>query len=295
MKKLRAIIIIVMLSGAMFGQHSSLTSNYLFNLFAVNPAYAGQKRALDMSLFYRKQWVNFSGSPQTINMLGSLEIKPKNLSLGFQVQNDKIGLTSTSNAKIAFAYRIKMDRKNTISFGIMPGFKRIFYDLSKIRTTTQGDETFNMNSPAINTFNASSGIFFYNKKVYAGISTPELFNVNKDITYTELNFVGGYVFKVSNEVVLKPSLLFRYMKNSPAQADINCTAYINVDLGIGLAYRHRDAVVAYADYVINKKFRIGYSYDFSIGKIRKYNSGTHEVMLNYFFGKISHAPSPRFF
>jgi len=295
MKKLYFILAFIFISSTFLGQHSTLTSNYLFNLFAVNPAYAGQKRALDMSFFYRKQWGNLTGAPQTLNILSSIEVKPKNLSLGIQYQNDKIGLTSTSNAKLAIAYRVKLDRKKTISFGIMPGYRRIFYDLSKLRTTSQGDEVLNFNSPVINSFNASAGIFYYTKKIYGGISSPELFNVNKTFSFTEFNIIGGYVIKASDEVTLKPSFLLRHIKNSPTQVDINLTAYINVDLGIGIAYRNKDAIVGYLDYLINKKFRIGYSYDYSVGKLRKYNSGSHEIMLNYFFGKTSHAPSPRFF
>src|SRR3954470_18789244 len=132
MKQLKYILILLLFSGKLLSQHSSLTSNYLFNLFAVNPAYAGQKKALDVTILYRKQWAGFSGAPQNISLLSSLEIKPKNFSLGFQYDNDKIGLTSTNVIKLALAYRIKINRDNTISLGVMPAYKRLFYDFSKL-------------------------------------------------------------------------------------------------------------------------------------------------------------------
>src|ERR1044071_3742807 len=125
MKKLRNIFILLVLAGELSAQHSSLTSNYLFNVFAVNPAYAGQKKALDINLFYRKQWVGFSGAPQNISILSSMEIKPENLSIGMQFDNDQIGLTKTNSLKLALAYRVKIARKHTISFALMPGFKRM--------------------------------------------------------------------------------------------------------------------------------------------------------------------------
>src|SRR5688572_8873021 len=143
MKQLKWIFSLLLLSGTLAGQHSSLTSNYLFNLFAVNPAYAGQKKALDINVFYRKQWVSFTGAPQNISILSSMEIKPKNLSIGMQFDNDQIGLTKTNSLKIALAYRIRFNRrKSTISFGLMPGYKRIGYDFSKLRLTTEGDATY---------------------------------------------------------------------------------------------------------------------------------------------------------
>ena len=295
MKKLLAILIAIMFSNDFFGQHSTLASNYLLNIFSINPAYAGQKRALDVTMFYRKQWLGASGTPQTASILGSLEIKPKNLSIGFQYDNDNIGFTNTSAIKLAVSYRVKIDRKRKIAFGIMPGYRRMIYDYRKLRTTTAGDGTFDLNTPTVNSFISSAGAFYYSKKMYLGIASPEILNLSGNNPSLELNFIAGYIIKVSDQVVLKPSVLVRQLKNSPVQIDINATAYFNEDLGVGIAYRNKDALVAYFDYVINKKFKVGYAYDYSIGAIRKFNSGSHEVMLNYFFGKLSHAPSPRFF
>jgi type IX secretion system PorP/SprF family membrane protein len=297
MRKFYAILIVIMFSNDFFGQHSTLTSNYLLNIFSINPAYAGQRRSLDMTLFFRKQWLGANGTPQTASILGSMEIKPKNLSVGFQYDNDNIGFTNTSAIKVAFSYRLKLDKTRKLAFGIMPGYRKMFYDYRKLRTTTQGDGTFDVNIPTVNSFISSAGAFYYSKKMYLGVSSPELLNLNGNNPSVELNFIAGYVFNVSNNIVLKPSVLVREIKNSPTQIDVNLTTYFNEDLGIGLAYRNRDALVAYFDWVIDKdkKFKVGYAYDYSIGTIRKYNSGSHEIMLNYFFGKLSYAPSPRFF
>src|SRR5688572_27969068 len=163
MKQLKWIFSLLLLSGTLAGQHSSLTSNYLFNLFAVNPAYAGQKKALDINVFYRKQWVSFTGAPQNISILSSMEIKPKNLSIGMQFDNDQIGLTKTNSLKISLAYRVKFNRRHTVSFGLMPGYKRINYDFSKLRLTTEGDATYTTNSPAVNIFSTGAGVYYYSK------------------------------------------------------------------------------------------------------------------------------------
>ena len=295
MRKLYAILILIMFSNSFFGQHSALTSNYLLNIFSINPAYAGQRRAVDMTLFYRKQWLGTTGSPQTASILGSMEVKPKNLSIGFQFINDNIGLTNTSSLKLALSYRVKIDRKRKIAFGIMPGYRRMFYDYRKLRTTTAGDGAFDVNTPNVFSFISSAGAFYYSKKIYIGLSSPEILNLSGNNPSVELNLIAGYIIKLNDQVVLKPSILVREIKNSPTQFDLNITSYFNEDLGIGLAYRNRDALVAYFDWVIDKKFKVGYAYDYSIGAIRKFNSGSHEIMLNYFFGKVSQAPSPRFF
>ena len=295
MKKLYTILILLVVSAHFYGQHSGLNSNYLFNIFSINPAYAGQRRALDLTLFYRKQWLGATGTPQTASIMGSMEIKPKNLSLGLQYTNDNIGFTTTSSAKVALSYRIKIDEKQKIAFGIMPGYKRLYYDYRKLRTTTTGDGTFDLNTPVINSFITSAGIFYSTKNIYLGISSPELLNISSQKASPELNFVAGYIISVGNQVVVKPSVLIREIKNAPTQFDINVTTYIHESLGIGLAYRNKDALVVYFDWAIDKKFKIGYAYDYSVGTLRQFNSGSHEIMLNYFFGKLSTTPSPRFF
>ncbi len=295
MRKLYAILIAVIFSNAIVAQHSTLTSNYLFNIFAINPAYAGQRRSLDATIFYRKQWLGPAGTPQTASLMGSMEIKPKNFSVGFQYDHDNIGFTTTQNIKVAFSYRLKLDKKRKLAFGIMPGFRRQFYDYRKVITTTSGDAAFTPGSPTINTFITGVGAFYYSKKMYIGLSSPEILNLNGSNPAPEINLIAGYIIKLSDEVVLKPSFLVREMKNSPTQFDINATAYFKEDLGVGLAYRNKEALIAYFDWVIDKKFKVGYAYDYSLGPLRKFNSGTHEIMLNYFFGKLSHAPSPRFF
>ena len=295
MRKLTSILILIMFSSAIYGQHSTLTSNYLLNIFSINPAYAGQRRALDMTVFYRKQWLGSTGTPQTASILGSMEIKPKNLAVGFLYENDNIGITNTSTIKVALSYRVKIDRKRKIAFGIMPGYQRMFYDYRKLRTTTAGDGAFDLNTPTVNTLISSAGAFYYSKKMYIGLSSPEVLNLRNTNPSVELNLIFGYIFKLSKEVVLKPSFLVREIKNSPTQIDLNVTTYFNEILGVGLAYRNRDALIVYFDWAIDRKFKVGYAYDYSIGAIRKFNTGSHEIMLNYFFGKLSHAPSPRFF
>lgn len=295
MRILRYIFILLFLVNNLAGQHSTLTSNYLFNTFAINPAYAGQKKALDVTLIYRKQWAGFNGAPQNISLLSSMEIKPKNLSVGLQYDNDKIGLTNTNSIKVALAYRVKLNKKHTVSLAVMPAYKRIYYDFSKIRLTSEGDATYIANSPAINLFNTGAGLYYYNKKMFFGLSTPELIKTNKGPKFYEFNAIGGAILKLKDNITLKPSILVRQIKNSPVQFDLNLTAYFNDVLGVGLAYRNKDAMVAYFDFSVNKKFKFGYAYDYSIGPLRKYNSGTHEIMLNYFFGKFTDAPTPRYF
>lgn len=276
-------------------QHSSLTSNYLFNLYAVNPAYAGQKNALDATMFYRKQWVGLAGSPENFGAMGHMEVKPKNFGVGLQITSEKIGLFSNTLISTAFSYKLKFDKNNSLAFGVSPGFKRIVTDYNKLITSQSGDGTFNEFFQPKNLFVTGAGLFFSNKQCFVGLSTPNLIALSNEGRGVEYNLIGGYVFKVNEDFSLKPAVLVRGIKNSPTQFDLSVSGYIQKVFGVGLSYRNKESIVAFSELLIKKQFKIGYAYDINISGLRKFNSGSHEIMINYFFGKITNAPSPRFF
>ena len=294
MKKVISLISCLVFVTPFMAQHSTLTSNYLFNLFAINPAYAGNKKALDATVFYRKQWVGLNGAPERYGAMAHLEVKPKNFGVGLQVENEKIALFSDTKFVSAFSYKLKIDRLNFISFALSPGFKRTVTNWNKLITTQSGDATFIDYLLTQNTFLTGVGAFFSNKKFYAGISTPDLIvlSTSKPVEY---DFIAGYVYKVNDVFSLKPSTLIRGIKNSPTQFDVSVTAYLQNTFGIGLSYRNKESIIVFGELLATKQFKLGYAFDYNTGALKKFNSGSHEIMINYFFGKTTNAPSPRFF
>ena len=80
------------------------------------------------------------------------------------------------------------------------------------------------------------------------------------------------------------------------QPEINIHAIIKDVFWAGAAYRYNDAVAAIIGFQATQQFKVGYSYDFTLSKLQKYNSGSHEIMLNYIFKyKNKNYNSPRYF
>ena len=50
-------------------QQNSMTSQYLFNDFAINPAVAGTKSYSQISISFRRQWVGIDEAPVTQNLM----------------------------------------------------------------------------------------------------------------------------------------------------------------------------------------------------------------------------------
>jgi type IX secretion system PorP/SprF family membrane protein len=109
-------------------------------------------------------------------------------------------------------------------------------------------------------------------------------------------FTMGGVFETEHDIKIKPSVLVKKEGDAPIQYDLNVNFLFNEIFWIGASYRSDEAIVALFEYQINRKFRVGYSYDITLGGISKYNSGSHELMLGYDFGyPVLKIKSPRYF
>jgi type IX secretion system PorP/SprF family membrane protein len=107
---------------------------------------------------------------------------------------------------------------------------------------------------------------------------------------------AGYVIETERDIKLKPSFLVKAEKNVPVQYDLNLNMLINDIFWVGLSYRSSGAIVALLEYQVNRKLRVGYSYDYTLGRLRTYQSGSHELMIGYDFGyDVLKMKTPRYF
>jgi hypothetical protein len=54
----------------------------------------------------------------------------------------------------------------------------------------------------------------------------------------------------------------------------------------GLSFRMKDAVSILLGYNYDDKFSFGYAYDMGVNGLRKFNTGSHELMIGYRFNDI---------
>lgn len=288
-------------------QQEAMYSQYMFNMLALNPAYAGSRNVVSASLLYRNQWINMEGAPRTATFTIDAPINNKNVGLGFQLFSDKIGITSTTGGFASYAYRIRFD-KGTLSFGLQGGVGQYIANFTGVQLNSGvvNDIAFSQNVNKL-LINLGTGIYYNTDRFFLGISSPQLLN-NK---LTDLNtrgndsFAGqqlhvfvssGYVFPIGADLNFKPSILLKGVKGAPIEADINATLWINNVLALGAQYRTEASVAGLVELQVTPQFKIGYSYDLSTTKLVRYNSGSHEILLRYEFGfEKGKILSPRYF
>ncbi|TAE63130.1 MAG: type IX secretion system membrane protein PorP/SprF, partial [Bacteroidetes bacterium] len=92
----------------LFAQQDPQFSQYMFNMLAVNPAYAGSiDNTLTVTGLGRIQWVNFAGAPNTQTISIHAPLMNNTVGVGGQIVADQIGISKTLAVIGTGAYRIK--------------------------------------------------------------------------------------------------------------------------------------------------------------------------------------------
>lgn len=304
MKKIFISIILILLSIKAQSQQEPQYTQYMYNPTLVNPAYAGSKGYTSIYGLYRAQWVGLDGAPQTINLSLNKPISASNLGYGVSIVKDRIGPSDETQFAIDLSYSLFFDNDYRLAFGIKTTANLLNVDYSKLNQYNQGESILQNNITNRFSPNIGAGFYLYNKKGYFGASIPMLLDTKKydDLSNSGVNqryhlyFIGGKVFNLSNDVKFKPAFISKIVSGSPFQLDLSGNFIFNDKFTIGASYRMSSSLSAMVGFQINDKLFIGYGYDRETTKLSGYNSGSHEIFLQFnLFENNKKIETPRFF
>jgi len=302
MKKIFKLLILLLVPLNLAGQLAPVTSQYVLNPLSINPAYAGNREALNVALFYRRQWTGIAGAPTTMNLAVDAPFLDSKLGLGLIITNDNIGVTKENHILTNYSYKINMKNGN-LSFGLGAGILTTNTAWSELVTLDPGDESFLINSKVYVVPDFSFGMYYTNQNFFGGFSIPKLlgykfdFNKNKyAITFSpgQYNYLlnTGYIYSVSKSVKLFPSTLIIIRPGEKVLVDLNAYVGFNDRLWTGLSYRNSRSVGVLFQFAINNQLRAAYTYDIDMGPLGHYSNGSHEIMIRYEFRYKVDAVSP---
>jgi hypothetical protein len=101
---------------------------------------------------------------------------------------------------------------------------------------------------------------------------------------------------LTEDLDFKPAAIVKATPGSPLSVDISGNFLINDRFELGLAYRFNDSIDGLVSFLVTDDFRIGYSYDYTLTNLGDFNSGSHELFLQYDVNMSrKNLKSPRFF
>ncbi len=282
------IIICIIVSCKLNAQFDPQFSHNMFNMLAVNPAYAGTEESINLVGLYRNQW---AGGIEDYVFSGDMpmSIFRTQAGVGLNIMEDEIGYFKNISIIFNYSYAIELE-KGTLSMGLKLGVLSQSLDGDWVLP----EDVYDDSDPTLVTseegsaFDSGLGIYYHNTEWYGGISLTHL---NKPKTnFEDLDYVvgrtlyvtGGYNYKIKEtSYELLPSFFFK-TDGASSQIDLNTLVRYRKRIWGGLTYRFQDAIVVFAGLELKNGIRFGYSYDITTSALASANyGGSHEIMFGY--------------
>jgi type IX secretion system PorP/SprF family membrane protein len=293
--------LMVMLTMSVSAQQIPLSTIFIENPFAFNPAIAGTDNEFRIRLNSRIQWMAFGDGPvtNTVSLYGPNAVRP--MGYGANLAVDKTGPISMLKVNGSFGYNIFVSSDIRASFGLSLGFIQYKADGTLFAPSEPGDPQLPETPKANFKPDAGVGLYVYHYDWFFGLSAQQLFsnnikftseNGNENKLKTHFYVYGGYKQPMLNQIDLEASALARMVPSLPLQLDINVRALYNRQFWGGISVRNTfesfDDLSLIFGYIHERRISVALAYDFTFANIRKYTAGTIELVIGYNFDEVKH-------
>jgi type IX secretion system PorP/SprF family membrane protein len=227
---------------------------------------------------------------------------------GIVALKDQLGYERNMLFKIAYAYHVHLSSNSYISLGLNGGVLNRYLDYTKAKPSDPAAPT--IPTEPVNKWTADFdfGVEYNMERFTIGVSLTHLNRTSDEAAFNNMghHFYGyvKYKFPISFDLELVPSLFAQNSKQS-THLEGNVLLYYRNKAWIGASYRVDDkfeseSVVGIIGIDLLSKFRLSYSFDYNVGKLKDRDVGsnnTHEIMLGIRISRPQHiyAKTPRFF
>lgn len=315
----RSILLIALLILA-FAAHAQYLPNnsqaYQF-MSLYNPSFTGVENFTDAKLGYRYQWAGFGkNAPQFINLGLNLRLKePLDMrynstrmsggynarasrlparkrmihALGINVFQSTVGVINSVGGALGYSLHYPVTNTTRLSLGASAVIENRKLDMTQV-SVRDPDEFYDYllkSSTSQTDLNVRAGFLLYGDRFYFGASYLPLINIALSASDLAMeqpfyrgSFQAGITFPFNNDVAIKPSIIGLLTMQNKLMVDYNVKAYLQEKIFFGVSYRSIESGVALLGFNINDRFSASYSYEMSIGQFRKFNDGSHELVLS---------------
>ncbi len=293
-------------------QQSPVFSQYLVNKFLINPAVAGGSGISTVNLVARQQYLGFKNAPRTFALsaqtrlmndsyiMRALKVRKNpnqasritNVGLGANMYSDRNGIVNKTGIQLTYAYHINFNNRFQLSMGLSGSVFQYKLDDDGAYIHDSADPLLTGNKKQFWVPDATAGVYVTDDRFFAGFSLTDLFGSTLKLgsdplsdnfrTARNYNTMAGYRFSLDENFLLEPSVFVRATKYE-VQTDFSTRLFFQDEYWLGVAYRTNKTLISMVGVSVDM-FYFGYAYDASLGSIRNYSSGSHELVMGLKFG-----------
>ncbi|MDR0969184.1 MAG: PorP/SprF family type IX secretion system membrane protein [Lentimicrobiaceae bacterium] len=272
-------------------QQLPLTSHYMVNQYAIDPAFAGTYERAAVMLNYRRDYTGIPDGPNTFRANGFGRIYD-NMYLGGSLMSDKVAIFQRFAVNLNYTYRLQMAESQYLSFALWGSFYQSIFSIDEM-IGNMNDPVFSDKSDVTRSnFNAGFSLLYNNPYIKIGIGMPLLFRISGNEgngTTGENIFERAFMIHASNKYrvgtrwQLQPFILYQKTDKEPGVIDISGTAIFNEQFWVTMLYRNsygsRISLGVGAELI--KDFILNYSYEFGASSKSAALGGSHEITLGW--------------
>lgn len=283
-------------------QEPWIWSQYMFNLYEANIAYAGNPEAVYVSAHHRVQWTGWEGAPLMSNAIVQAPFFDGKMGCGLTVSTERVGAHRASVAEMAWAYKLRMGASSVLSFGLSGGVVQQTFFPDELSARDEEQWFLQAQQVSAVTPRAGAGVFFNSKRFFVGVDATNLNNPAAKLyegffgpALREFRFVSGLAIPINKYWVLRPSTMLRTRPNGQVSADISLCVFWNEKIWFGAGLRPGHGYTGMLDWSVSRRLRVGFSADLTIARW-SFMPPSHEVFISYYFNRgANRPPSIRYF
>lgn len=275
-------------------------TQFMFNKLAYNPAYAGSFESPTLTAIYRNQWMGLEGAPETQILSYNQRAAGGRIGVGGNLMRNTIGISRSITLDVPYAYRIPL-RRGHLSAGLQFNLRHFYQNWAdeRLNASQKFDNAIPTDPQSKLLVNFGVGVFYSGYKWYAGVAVPRIKDNNIDFADLDgvlsrevqhFNAMAGITFDVHEDIRLTPQMLLKYVPQAPFDADINLSAMVKQKFYGGVTYRAGgdtngagESVDVLAGMQATENLFFCLSYDVGLTRLRKYNNGSLEATLRWWF------------
>lgn len=257
--------------------------------------------------FVRNQWSGFEGAPQTFFFSTEIdfgeiagEVDPalmgKN-AISVNLLHDTYGAFRDNELMISYASRVRLTENHNLRLGVGVNYQTVRLDGTAMTTEEQNDPTLGQYFGSFSNMqflDANIGIALTHKQYYFSYA---IHRINGGKASSGDDFMAGYpaeqFVQVGFREALTPNMaiitnaFFRSRRDLPNVLEMNIKALLMDKVWIGAGHRIDYASNLQAGFLL-PKLRIGYLYEFPMGRSYLLPGSTHEftVTMNLFRSNV---------
>ncbi|MBD0780111.1 PorP/SprF family type IX secretion system membrane protein [Maribacter sp. ANRC-HE7] len=121
--------------------------------------------------------------------------------------------------------------------------------------------------------NFGTGVYLRHEDYFLSLSVPKILSNDRleqedGIARTgegrqHIYLAGGYDFSLGGKMILKPTVLFRYVDATPLSVDLTSRLAFSENFELGAAYRINESFSGLFIFKVSKVMQLGYAYEFA--------------------------------